>query len=437
MAREWRREAEAVDRLTALAQAIDRSRPFILERAPGRLDVMGGIADYSGSVVLQMPLDRYTSVALQPASDRQFEAISLQDDGPLRVRMGLEELLSGPLADPIALGVHLRTAGSAWGAYVLGCVQRCAMLASAERAIAAGGFRLVIHSDVPEGAGLSSSAALEVAVMRAVARHFGVEMDGETLAAHCQRVEHEVVGAPCGIMDQLTCAIGQQGHLLRIRCQPAVVEGFLPIPDGISFLGIDSGARHSVAGAAYTTARAAAFMGYRILADAVGLRVRHEDGRVHVQDDRWHGYLANVSPAEFAGLEEHLPPTITGAEFLDRWHGHTDTVTTIDPQRSYPVRAATRHPVLERPRAERFAALLEGFHASPENAVEMGQLMFASHASYSACGLGSPETDSIVNGIRTHGRERGLLGARITGGGSGGTVAVLRIDSRAGEPRNR
>lgn len=429
MAREWRKEAEAVERVAALADALDPSRPRIVERAPGRLDVMGGIADYSGSVVLQMPLDRFTYAVLQADGGDRVEALSLREEGALRVACTLEELLGGPLSDPAELGRSLRSTGSAWAAYVLGCVQRCALLAGAERARVAGGFRLLIHSEVPEGAGVSSSAALEVSVMRAVARHFGVTMDAETLAAHCQRVEHEVVGAPCGIMDQLTSALGKPGHLLRIRCQPAVVEGFVPIPPGLTFYGIDSGAKHSVAGAAYSTVRAAAFMGYRILAEAAGLPVRARgEGRVEVEDDRWHGYLANVTPAELASLEECLPGRISGAEFLERWHGHTDAVTRIDPARWYPVLAATRHPVLERVRAERFASLLESFPSTPESAAEMGELMFASHASYSACGLGSPETDRIVDEIRATGRERGLLGARITGGGSGGTVAVLKVE---------
>lgn len=428
MAREWRREAEAVERLADIADAVDPSQPVILERAPGRLDVMGGIADYSGSVVLQMPLEKYTFVALQTAPAGWVEAVSFRESGTLRVRMRLGELLDGPLADPRELGVHLRASGSAWGAYVLGCVQRCAVIAGADRATAAGGCRLLIRSDVPEGAGLSSSAALEVAVMRAAARHFGVEMGGEALAAHCQRVEHEVVGAPCGIMDQLTSAIGERGRLLRIRCQPAVVEGQVAIPDGITFYGIDSGERHAVAGAGYRTVRAAAFMGYRILCAAVGLSAERDGGMLRVRDDRWHGYLANVTPDELAALEADLPVTITGAEYLARWQGHTDPVTTIEPTRSYPVRAATRHPVLERVRAERFAELLEAFPRDPDGAVEMGQLMFASHASYSACGLGSPATDAIVEEIRAGGAGRGLLGARITGGGSGGTVAVLKVD---------
>lgn len=429
MALEWRKEAEALERLAALAEGLEPSGPHIVDRAPGRLDVMGGIADYSGSVVLQMPLDRFTRAVLQPVQGDRVEAISLREEGVLRAVSTLGELLSGPLSDPAELGRSLRAAGSGWAAYVLGCVQRVAMLAGAERARAAGGFRLLIDSEVPEGAGVSSSAALEVAVMRAAARHFGVPMNDETLAAHCQRVEHEVVGAPCGIMDQLTSAAGKPGHLLRIRCKPAVVEGFIPIPAGVSFYGIDSGAKHSVAGAAYTTVRTAAFMGYRILADAVGLPVRPDGvGRVDVQDDRWHGYLANVTPSELASLEARLPEEISGEEFLARWDGHTDAVTTIDPARSYPVLAATRHPVLERVRAERFAELLEGFPAAPESAVEMGELMFASHESYSACGLGSRETDRIVAEIWKTGREQGLLGARITGGGSGGTVAVLKVE---------
>src|SRR5690606_27886598 len=98
-----------------------------------------------------------------------------------------------------------------------------------------------------------------------------LRLSGPDLAAACQWVENQVVKAPCGIMDQLTAVLGREDRLLRIRCQPAIVEGYLDVPEEFRFYGVDSGERHAVSGADYGTVRAAAFMGYRMLAEAAGM----------------------------------------------------------------------------------------------------------------------------------------------------------------------
>ena len=145
-----------------------------------------------------------------------------------------------------------------------------------------------------------------------------------------------------------------------------------------------------------------------------------------VHDDRWHGYLANISPALFAERFEHqLPERMLGALFLEQFDGITDSVTAVDPAREYPVRVATAHPVRENARVERFADLMDSLADTPAHALELGRLMAASHESYSACGLGSEGTDRLVALVAAAGPGRGLYGAKITGGGSGGTIAVL------------
>jgi L-arabinokinase len=168
-------------------------------------------------------------------------------------------------------------------------------------------------------------------------------------------------------------------------------------------------------------------MGYRILADLAGLGpiTRADDGVLHIEDPRWGGYLANLAPEEFsARFAPHLPASISGAEFLARYGGTTDPVTRIDPARTYAVRLPTAHPIGENARVRLFAELLEGEPGEAELRA-MGDLMAGSHASYSACGLGSDGTDRLVELVRDAGPESGLYGAKITGGGSGGTVAVL------------
>ena len=104
-------------------------------------------------------------------------------------------------------------------------------------------------------------------------------------------------------------------------------------------------------------------------------------------------------------------------------------VTRVDPDTTYPVRAATGHPIAEHHRIRTFADLLPRAGAEPGIRTRLGKLMYASHQSYTACGLGAPETDWIVDRIREADAARGLYGARITGGGSGGTVAVLHADT--------
>jgi L-arabinokinase len=262
--------------------------------------------------------------------------------------------------------------------------------------------------------------------MFAVAAAYGEETDASQIAAACQLVENEVVGAPCGIMDQMTSACGRRDRLLRLRCQPGTIEGYLDVPVGYRFYGIDSGVRHAVSGADYGTVRTAAFMGYRIIADEAGLPARTINERILIDDPAWHGYLTNISTHDFAErFEDRLPETMRGADFLARYGGITDRATNVDPAREYPVRSATRHPVHEQARVERFAQLLGELSTSREPATELGQLMYASHESYSAIGLGSSGTDRLVEMVTAAGSARGLFGAKITGGGSGGTVAVL------------
>jgi L-arabinokinase len=114
---------------------------------------------------------------------------------------------------------------------------------------------------------------------------------------------------------------------------------------------------------------------------------------------------------------------MTGEEFIKRYARTTDNVTKVEPSITYSVRRPTVHPIYENHRLQAFSRLLKG---DPEdNAPLLGELMYQSHASYSACGLGSTGTDRLVEILRSEGVSAGIYGAKITGGGSGGTVAVL------------
>ena len=198
------------------------------------------------------------------------------------------------------------------------------------------------------------------------------------------------------------------------------------MPEELEVWGIDSGIRHFVGGADYRRVRTAAFMGYRIIADLAGLSAKRtgDSGHLIIEDQQWNGYLANITPEEFEReYAPRIPERMSGHDFLDKYDGITDTVTSVDPTVEYPVLAATGHPISEHGRVNSFAAILKDWRGD-EQARKLGELMYGSHDSYSACGLGSQATDALV-ALARDSLEDGLYGAKITGGGSGGTVAVL------------
>ena len=386
--------------LNARAELFAPERPITVARAPGRLDLMGGIADYSGALVLQLPIAAAAHAALQRREDRLLRVVSLGQEAR-DFAAPLDELRPTPDEAPYeALAARFRSDPAAhWAAYAAGAFP----ILMRERGVDfSAGATILIQSDVPEGKGVSSSAALEVSVMQAVAAAYGIDLSPRELAFLCQQVENRIAGAPCGVMDQMTSACGEADRLLMLLCQPGELRGTVQLPPDLAVWGIDSGIRHSVGGADYGTVRAAAFMGYRIIASLAGLVCRPAGpGRVEIDDPRWRGYLANLSPEEFAAsFADRLPQRLSGAAFLAQFDGFTDAVTSIQPDREYPIFEATRHPIDEHARVRRFAALLA---EAPPDAAELGELMYGAHASYSACGLGSDGTDEIVRLVREAG----------------------------------
>ncbi len=350
---------------------------LIVSRAPGRLDVMGGIADYSGSHVLEFPIAEATFAAVQLNPERQLNIVTLLDDEPRHSSFTMSlSALDGPVEYQTAREFFER---DRWAAYVAGVFL---VLMRERRVSFASGANILISSRVPPGKGVSSSAALEVAAMQAVAEAFNISINGRDKALLCQKVENLVVGAPCGVMDQMTAVFGERDRLLLLLCQPAELKRMVTLPPQLTLWGIDSGIRHSVSGADYGSVRASTFMGARIIADLKA-------------DFSENDYLANISPAEFE--KKYL------AQLPDA------------------IRLPTAHPVYENARVQQFVDLLD--HTKPYD--ELGKLMYESHRSYTALGLNSAGTDLLVELVRREGPDAGLFGAKITGGGSGGTVVVL------------
>jgi galactokinase len=316
-----RRDAEAFLAHVRHAELFAHDRDIIIARAPGRLDVMGGIADYSGSLVLEWPLAAATFVALQRDSQPMLSIIS----GQRRRQLPLSELLGLDYED--ARRYFAADPTHHWTAYVAGAF----ILLAHEHGVAfSDGARILIASTVPEGKGVASSAALEVAAMTAICAAYDVRLEPRGLALLCQKVENLIAGAPCGVMDQMTAALGESGELLALLCQPAEVRGGVGLPSGLALWGIDSGIRHAVGGVDYGTVRAAAFMGHCIHEDLVGRQLE---------------YQANETPQEFATFAPQVPECLTGRQFLDRYQAASCPVPSVDPNRLYRVRVATAHPI--------------------------------------------------------------------------------------------
>jgi L-arabinokinase len=362
---------------------------------------MGGIADYSGSLVLELPLREETRVSIRREESGSLNLESRRSSGETSRFTMPVAALDRSYEDSRAYFQR------SWPAYVAGVF---VVLAREKGAAFRDGAHIRIESTVPEGKGVASSAALEVASMRAVDAAYGLGLAPLEIALLSQRVENSIVGAPCGVMDQMTAVFGEPDRLLALLCQPAELLENVAVPEGLSFWGIDSGIAHRVSGADYGSVRVGTFIGYRMLREMAG--------------NDFQGYLANLAPSELEQKYLHrLPETIRGIEFLDRFGKTSDAATRVDPERIYPVRRATAHPVHEHFRVRSFLQLLQSGGVS--SAPLLGELMFQSHASYSACGLGSEGTDRLVELARAIGPSRGIYGAKITGGGSGGTVAFL------------
>ncbi|XP_031475091.1 L-arabinokinase-like isoform X1 [Nymphaea colorata] len=448
---------------------------IFVARAPGRLDVMGGIADYSGSLVLQMPIREACHVAVQkihPSKQKLWKhALARQQNqglGPKPVLqivsfgselcnraptfdMDLADLMDGdqPISYESACKYFAQDPSQKWASYVAGAI----VVLMTELGVRFNdSISILVSSAVPEGKGVSSSAAIEVATMSAIAAAHGLEIAPRYLALLCQKVENFVVGAPCGVMDQMASACGEVNKLLAMVCQPAEVTGLVNIPTHICFWGIDSGIRHSIGGADYGSVRIGAFMGRTIIKSEASTllsstfeiaNAQTQGNGVNAYEYEEHGiellkaeasldFLCNLSPHRYKAVyAQNLPEFMLGKTFLDKYIDHGDPVTTIDPKRQYAVRAPTGHPIYENFRVKAFKALLTA-SSTDEQLSSLGELLYQCHYSYSECGLGSDGTERLVNLVqeiqhrkRATGENGTLFGAKITGGGSGGSVCVI------------
>lgn len=338
--------------LDAFRRRFGREASVVAE-APGRVNLIGEHTDYNEGHVLPMAIDRTVAVAAAPGEEG-VRALSL--DYGEEDAFETASLRQGDLP----LG---RQEASGWRAYVRGVAW-----ALAEAGSPPDGVDLAFGGDVPQGAGLSSSAALEVALAAALAAVSGARIEGGELAALARRAENEFVGLQCGPMDQLAAVFGREGQALLIDCRSLEVE---PVPLGdVEIAVVESGVRRELAETPYNRRReecaeAAAALGVRALRDlsAVALEARREE----------------------------LP------EALYRRARHVVTEE---------IRVAAAEEALRRGELAVVGRLLRGAHESMRDDFE------------ASC----PEIDRLVAAAWA---AEGVLGGRITGGGFGGCMVNL------------
>ncbi len=323
------------------------SEPDLVVRAPGRVNLIGEHTDYNDGFVLPMAIDRSIWVGLQPRSDQRVILHALDLDSV--TVFSLKALERGD---------------AGWAEYMKGVAWS---LQEAGHILI--GWEGVLAGDVPRGAGLSSSAALELATARAFAAISGLAWDGVEMAKLCQLAENEWVGVQCGIMDQMTSAIGRAGHAMMIDCRSLEAEA-VPLPQDSVVVVLDTGTRRGLVDSVYNQRReeceaAARFLGVQALRD--------------------------VSAEELEGRRECLGPVL---------------------------RRRARHVVTENARTLRAAEAMRRGDAS-----ELGRLMNASHVSLrDDFEVSSQELDAMVGCAR---QAKGSYGARMTGAGFGGCAVAL------------
>ena len=321
--------------------------------APGRVNLIGEHTDYNDGFVLPMALEVGVAVAFSPRDERALHVDAVVFDETETI--ALEAL------EPRTL--------EGWPGYV-GAVA----WALEQDGRTVGGADLAIASDLPMGAGLSSSAALEVAVARALCEVAGVPWDPVWAARLCQRAENEFVGMACGIMDQLAASASREGTALLVDCRSLALEP-VPIPDDLLVVVMDTAVTRSLTSSAYNDRRAAC--------ERVVETIRA--GQPHVRA------LRDVDTG------------MLGA-FRDR-------VDEIDWQRA-------RHVVQEIARPPALATALR-----EDDRAAVARLMRESHASLrDLYEVSCPELDTMVEIAEAH---RACVGARMTGGGFGGCAVAI------------
>ncbi|QPT14707.1 galactokinase [Serratia rubidaea] len=333
--------------------------PTLTVQAPGRVNLIGEHTDYNDGFVLPCAIDYQTVISIAKRDDRQIRVLAADYD---------HQVDQFALDQPIVPHEQLQ-----WANYVRGVVKHLQ-----QRNGKFGGADLVISGNVPQGAGLSSSASLEVAVGQALQTLYQLPLDGVALALNGQEAENQFVGCNCGIMDQLISALGQPDHALLIDCRSLATRA-VPLPDDVAVVIINSNVKRGLVDSEYNTRRqqceqAAGFFGVKALRD--------------------------VSQQQFNAREHEMDPLVA---------------------------KRARHIISENARTLAAAEAL-----ACGDLARMGQLMAESHASMrDDFEITVPPIDALVEIVKAAIGEHG--GVRMTGGGFGGCIVAL-MPQRLVEP---
>jgi galactokinase len=337
--------------LTARFQEVFAAAPDGVWQAPGRVNLIGEHTDYNEGFVLPFAIDKTAKVAVRVRSDSKVRLLSTFGGHGL-VEAGLDGLEPG--------------SGEGWSRYPLGVAW-----ALKERGVNVPGFELLLDSDVPLGAGLSSSHAIECAVITALNELTGAGLTAEELVLATQQAENIFVGAPTGIMDQSASLRGAKGQAVFLDCRDQHVElvPFDAEASGLVLLVIDTKVSHSHADGGYASRRESCELGAQVL----GVKALRD----------------------------------VGVEDLEEASGLLDAVTL----------RRVRHVVTENDRVLQTVELL-----GAQGPASIGGLLDASHASMrDDFEISCPELDLAVDTARAN----GAIGARMTGGGFGGSAIAL------------
>ena len=344
---------DAVNRAAVGFAAHFGRAPQWIASAPGRVNLIGEFTDYNDGFVLPMALHYRTVVAAAPSDADRITLKSESAKEPVTV--GLHE----PLApEPVGR----------WGNYVRGVLAGFVALGVERR-----GFDALITSDLPMGAGLSSSAALEVAFATLLEGVSGLKLEPVVKALLCQTAEHTFAKVPCGIMDLFISTMGQRDHALLLDCR-SLEPVWLPVADpAVTVLVVNTNVRHQLSLSAYSD--------------------RREECR------------AAAAVLEVESLREASP---------ERLSEHADRMDPIVVRRA-------RHVISENART-----LQASYCIREGDWRELGQLMDASHLSLkNDYEVSCVELDTVVSIAQQIGPRGGILGCRMTGGGFGGCAIAL------------
>lgn len=335
-----------------------RKPPPVLARAPGRVNLIGGHTDYNDGFVLPTTIDRAVYVALRRRKDETVRLHSLN----------FEEGIEYPLSDPPISSMPQ------WAQYVAGVAEELRIKHNLSA-----GFEGVLFGNVPVGAGLSSSAALEVATAEGLASLSGVDLEAKETALLCQEVEHTYVGVQCGIMDQMAVRLGQAGHALLLDCRTLDYKHVSLPFDKASIVIADSQVNRELADSKYNKRRAEC-----------------EEGVAYFQ--------------QFDDSIEALRDV--DMSLFERYAGDLSEKT----------RRRCQHVITENQRVRESVQAL-----SAKNLEGFGGLMRTAHESLEEnYEVSIAELDYLVATAR---QTEGVYGARMTGAGFGGCVVCLAADT--------